>query len=617
MSSDATAAKTPPSEEIKQLMAKAIALHQAGDVDAAEPLYLQAEAQLPDHPDIQHSLGLVAHQRGKHAEAISRIQTALKGHPDHPIYYSNLGLAQAALGELDAAIDSYRKALAIHPDFAQAYFHLGNALRAKGDAEEAMACYQNAFQLQPTHAEACYNLGMTLGELGRMEEAALCYQKAIGINPNYADAYGNLGNTFKALGRLQEAVQCYQRMIALLPNQAAVHSNLGSVLRDLGEVEGALEHHQKAVELAPDFAPAHNSLANTHKERGELEPAIAHYQQALTALMQGVPQQATAKAPMDTASAQAALRATKTALDAANIPFFLAFGTLLGIVRDGDLLPHDKDLDIGLAWDVSRKEAIAAMEADERFAKAFPGADGAEKDAWNITFVHTETGIEIDLFFFKPDGGDVLAGLYHRPTPLHWRFAAFETKEIDYLGAKWPAPAVPETFLEAIYGPEWQTPDVGFDSLLQGHNRNPEAENVAICFAYNRLFDRSYRGNWDRALCYAQAIATYQPHPVLEKVEEWLEQNITIRAALEQTASFWEQFYADKADAIAQPSPFATWCLEEQFAPETTLLELGCGNGRDSFAFLQAGHSVIAVDGCAPAIEKNTARENSGAVSHL
>lgn len=35
-------------------------------------------------------------------------------------------------------------------------------------------------------------------------------------------------------------------------------------------------------------------------------------------------------------------------LDQHNIPYYLEGGTLLGIVRDGDLLPWDGDLDISI-----------------------------------------------------------------------------------------------------------------------------------------------------------------------------------------------------------------------------------------------------------------------------
>ena len=51
---------------------------------------------------------------------------------------------------------------------------------------------------------------------------------------------------------------------------------------------------------------------------------------------------------MDNAQALKVLFEIKKILDRLNIPFFLQYGTCLGIYRDGDFLPGDDDIDIGV-----------------------------------------------------------------------------------------------------------------------------------------------------------------------------------------------------------------------------------------------------------------------------
>ena len=80
----------------------------------------------------------------------------------------------------------------------------------------------------------------------------------------------------------------------------------------------------------------------------------------------------------------------------------------------------------------------------------------------------------------------------------------------------------------------------------------------------------------------------------------------TSQGALNKTSQFWRDFYA-KHRLRNAPSPFAKWCLEHQLHPDSRILELGCGDGRDSFTFLHHGFPVIAVDGCEVAIEDNLA----------
>lgn len=59
---------------------------------------------------------------------------------------------------------------------------------------------------------------------------------------------------------------------------------------------------------------------------------------------------------------------------------------------------------------------------------------------------------------------------------------------------------------------------------------------------------------------------------------------------------YWDQFYAK--GHTADQSPFAMW-LAGRIHTYNTVLDLGCGNGRDSRFFRNHGHEVIAVDQCA------------------
>ncbi len=73
------------------------------------------------------------------------------------------------------------------------------------------------------------------------------------------------------------------------------------------------------------------------------------------------------------------------------------------------------------------------------------------------------------------------------------------------------------------------------------------------------------------------------------------------------SGAFWQAFYA-RHTLRHEASPFAKWCLSHYLSPEHRLLELGCGNGRDSFTFLKSGIGVLAVDGCEVAISDNRSR---------
>jgi SAM-dependent methyltransferase len=110
-----------------------------------------------------------------------------------------------------------------------------------------------------------------------------------------------------------------------------------------------------------------------------------------------------------------------------------------------------------------------------------------------------------------------------------------------------PAPADPDKFLTATYGPSWRVPDPAF------HFETPESTHRRL----NGWFrgTRVRRAEWDRA---------YSGH----------------RLGL--------------PDDLTQSS-FADWVADQEGVPET-LVDLGCGRGVDDLWFARRGTKVIGLD---------------------
>jgi len=65
---------------------------------------------------------------------------------------------------------------------------------------------------------------------------------------------------------------------------------------------------------------------------------------------------------------------------------------------------------------------------------------------------------------------------------------------------------------------------------------------------------------------------------------------------------YWELFYTD-LDGLSAPSTFAQHVLS-RLPADCTIIELGCGNGRDSLFFAKSGFQVHAFDQCESAIAR-------------
>jgi hypothetical protein len=189
------------------------------------------------------------------------------------------------------------------------------------------------------------------------------------------------------------------------------------------------------------------------------------------------------------------------------VDFFLAYGTLLGILRDGDLLPYDKDMDVGLFYNGDKAELIKKLSL---FGFVCPYLIYLNEDDinLNISLFHEKTGIGIDLFFFRNSPYDEFfeSGFNHLPCPLIWKFRKFELEYFKYLDIDWKIPFPVNLFLEDIYGSKWKTPDPNFDSLVSGFNISIESKIVSLSFAFNRLFEQLRRKNWDKAVSYCNQL---------------------------------------------------------------------------------------------------------------
>jgi tetratricopeptide (TPR) repeat protein len=111
---------------IRELIAAALRQHQAGHLQAAEPIYRQVLAIDPNEPDANHLLGVIANQMGQPDVAVEYIRRAIRRKGTDSAFYCNLSNALVAQGKLDEAISSYRRALTLNPRLAEAHSNLGN-----------------------------------------------------------------------------------------------------------------------------------------------------------------------------------------------------------------------------------------------------------------------------------------------------------------------------------------------------------------------------------------------------------------------------------------------------------------------------------------------------------
>ncbi len=266
---------------IPQAIDLAVQHHNAGDLSKAETIYRQVLQSVPNHPEVLHLLGVIAHQGGKNVEAVDLIGKALATQPNMAEAHNNLGVSLFELGRLDEAVTSYQTAVTLKPDYTDAHNNHGNALQELNKLDDAVLSYCRAVTLKPDFVDASYKLGNVYRKLGKLSDAIASYQRALDHKPDHAEAHYNLGVTLKEQGKLQEAVASYRKAIAVQPNMAIAYNNLGLALKEMGKNDAAIQSFRSALVLRPELMEAHYNLGNTLKVGMRFDEAVESYQNAL------------------------------------------------------------------------------------------------------------------------------------------------------------------------------------------------------------------------------------------------------------------------------------------------------------------------------------------------
>ena len=165
-----------------------------GQLAEAEEVYRRILEVAPDHPDVVHFSGVLAHQQGRSDEAIALIERSLSSSPIRPTATATSASSSRRWGgSTRRSPPTSRRSRSI-PTTPTPTTTSACCCRAQGQAAEAEAAYRKAIELNPEHIDAYHNLGVLLASSNRTPEAVVCYCKVIDARaraPGRAPAAGD------------------------------------------------------------------------------------------------------------------------------------------------------------------------------------------------------------------------------------------------------------------------------------------------------------------------------------------------------------------------------------------------------------------------------------------
>lgn len=217
---------------VREILQKGLAHHQAGQLKDAETCYRKVLKQDRRNVDATHLLGVVLLDGGKPNDAICLI----------------------------------KKASVLSPKRGNIYVNLGNAYVAADRLADAAKAYQRATECDPNDLDAIQRLADTCRKLEKFEDAVAAHQKAVSLAPNNGRLYLALGVALKDAGKYDEAEQIYRGVLSKAPHYAEAKANLAVVLQKQKRADEAIESYRDAVTQRPDFLrQATLNLASTGK----------------------------------------------------------------------------------------------------------------------------------------------------------------------------------------------------------------------------------------------------------------------------------------------------------------------------------------------------------------
>lgn len=525
-----------------------------GELETAQKNLQQAVDSEPENADYLNKLGYACYLQHQYPQAIDTYRRALEQRSPFIEASHNLALSYLGNGDLDLAQDTIEQVIALAPQTAIAYNCLGEILEAKHLSERAEAAYKKALALDDTLTAAHNNIGSCLRRAGRDRAALVHFQRAIALAPQMQVPRLNLGKTWHALGEndnareefervvelnpdnweaqfnlglchqsagsLQSALNCYQKTVHLKPEHFQAFNNIGVLLRQDNQLAKSRTFYEKSLRVNPEYSPALQNLGEWFQLEGDLDRAIELFRQSISAALKDE----NAAVPVESKKivveeATRALMKAQELLNSADIPFFLIAGTLLGVYRDGKLLPHDKDMDIGVDWSIDREKLLHVLCASGDFSPARFRLNVPLQERWKISVVHSKSDISLDIFFHRKDGEGVLCGVDHFPVPNLSRPKAFTLKTLNWQDLDWLIPDPVEHYLEDFYGDKWRVPDPYFDTILSSRCKTPESFEVRRCFGYNRLYGAISAGDWKKAQNLCEQIQSIRYDDYLNDLE--------------------------------------------------------------------------------------------------
>ncbi len=321
-------------------------------------------------------------------------------------------------------------------------------LHSKNEAVEKMAV---------KHPVLLYYKAFSLYMRGQFKEALQYVLDFCWKAPHNREGYYLLSDLYTLLNNKKDAFGILNKESLLKRRKTWI--KLANLVDDASELEKLQQIHKDAIakgSISKDDDFILEYVALGAQRANEYDVALDIWKKIEAMGKKG---DVSAKRNVNVLFARDAMRALAEASAQAGLEIFLVSGTLLGYMRNGNFLPHDTDLDVGIFDGFSVDTLRSALYSTGCFtimAKRSP----------HCMRIRHFNGTAIDIFTHYREQDDY----WHAAPKTSWHNSPFALKKVEFLGFETYIPDPPEKYLEENYGKDWRIPKTKFDAAVECPN---------------------------------------------------------------------------------------------------------------------------------------------------
>lgn len=279
---EAQTAKPAPDggENPERHFARAVQLHQSGDLEGAIREYQAYLAVRPERVDARSNLGVVYARLGRYADAIEQYKRALTLDGRNYAIRFNLAVAYYKIARIVSASKELEAIIAAQTENKNAVLLLADCNLRMGEFKRVIELLTPIESSEPNNRAVAYMLGLALINDKQLDKGQALIDRIL-RDGDSAEAHMMMGTTYLTINEYENALKEFKRAVELNPKLPTVNSFYGQTLMRMGSAEEAMAAFRRELEINPNDFDSCLQMGALLKQDQKLSEARAFFERAM------------------------------------------------------------------------------------------------------------------------------------------------------------------------------------------------------------------------------------------------------------------------------------------------------------------------------------------------